>query len=168
MWNAAHVEGGEHGVAKSAVFEQCLGGAYGLIVAHVLVHSQDDAGGFAGFDSLDSLGVIGSQRFLRENAFSGTARASGLDNLQLIVRRYGEVEYLNGFVIQQLIDGIVHRADAVALGAGGGIGGRAAGDGSGIEACLAIGDEVAVAHDKPAADAADAPIFAFGEGRVDV
>ena len=79
--DATHVDGGEYGIADGAVLEQRLGGAHGLVVAHVLVHGQDDAGGFARFHGLDGLGVIRSQRFLRENTLGRAARAGGLDDL---------------------------------------------------------------------------------------
>ena len=56
----------------------------------------------------------------------------------------------------------------MALGAGGGVGDRSTGDGGGIEAGFAVGDEVAVAHDEATADAADAPVLALRERGMNV
>ena len=41
----------------------------------------------------------------------------------------------------------------------------ARGDGDGVEAGVAVGDEVAVAHDEAGADAADAPVLAARQAR---
>ena len=128
-----------------------------------MVHGQDNASGFAGFDRLNGLSVIRAQRFLRQNAFGCAARTGGLDDLELVVRRHGEIKNLDGCVIEQLVDGAVYGADVVPLGAGDGVRLRAAGDGDGIEAGLGVSHEMAVAHDEAAADAADAPVFALGE-----
>ena len=44
----------------------------------------------------------------------------------------------------------------------------ATGNGDGIEVGFAIGDEMAIAHDKSAANTANAPIFALREGGMNV
>ena len=64
--DAAHVDGGENGIADGTVLEQRFAGAHGLVVAHVLVHGFVHAGSFAGFDRLNGFGVVCAQRFLRE------------------------------------------------------------------------------------------------------
>ena len=51
------------------------------------------------------------------------------------------------------------------LGDGAGMVGVARGDGDRVEAGLAVGDEVAVAHDEAGADAADAKVLAPRQAR---
>ena len=113
MRDAAHVDGGEDWFANGADSQQGFAGSDGLVVAHVLVHGQHDAGLFTGFDCLDCLGVISAKRFLGEDALDDATIAGGLDNLELVVGRHGNVEYLDGFVVQQLVNGVVHGAYAV-------------------------------------------------------
>ena len=168
MRDTAHVDGGQDGVADGAVLEQRFAGAHGLVVAHILIHGQNDTGGFACLNSLDCFGIICAQRFLGQNAFGRAARTGGLYDLELVIRWHGEIKYLDGFIIKQPIDGVVHGVNIVRLSAGGGVGLRATGNGDGIEAGLAIGNEVAVAHDKTAADAANAPVFPLGKFRMNV
>jgi len=54
----------------------------------------------------------------------------------------------------------VDARDGVALGGFAGARDGARRDGDGVEAGLAVGDEVAVAHDEAGAGAADAPVLA--------
>ena len=166
--DAAHVDGGQDRLADSAVSQERFAGTHRLVVAHVLVHGQHDAGLFAGLDGGDSLGVIRADRLLREDAFGRAACAGGLDDFELVVRRHGEVEHLDRLVIEQLFDRVVNGWDVVLLGALGCVGLCAGGDGDRVEAGLSVGDQVAVVHDEAAANAADAPNPALGKGRVNV
>ena len=87
--------------------------------------------------------------------------ADGLaDDGRLRVGRHGHVEDLDRLVGEQVGDGGVAAGNAVLLGDGAGAGRVARGDGHGVEAGLAVGDEVAVAHDEAGADAADAEVLA--------
>ena len=93
--DAAHVDGGEDWFANGAVGQQGFAGSDGLVVAHVLVHGQHDAGLFTGFDCLDCLGVISTERFLGEDTLHDATIAGGLYDLELVVGRHGNVEYLD-------------------------------------------------------------------------
>ena len=129
QWDAAHVDGGEDRFADGAVGQQGFAGSDGLVVAHVLVYGQHDAGLFAGFDCLDCLGVLSAEWFLREDTLDDATIAGCLDDLELVVGRHGDVEHLDGFVVQQLIDGFVHGGDAVLFSTFGGVVSGAGGDG---------------------------------------
>ena len=72
------------------------------------------------------------------------------DDRRLRVRRDGDVEHLDRRVGEQVVDGGVDRRDAVTLAATSRARVRVArGDGDRVEPGLAIGDQVAVAHDEP-------------------
>ena len=158
MRDAAHVDGGQHRLTDGAIGQQRLAGADRLVVTHVLVHGQHDPGLFADLDRGDGLGVIRAQRFLCEDALGGAASAGGLDDGELIVGRHGDVEHLDRCVVEQLLDRVVHGRDAVLRCALGGVVAGAGSDGDWVETGLTVGNQVAVVHDEPAADAADAPV----------
>ena len=58
-------------------FVSRMAGSDGLVVAHVLVHGQYDAGFLAGFDRLGCLGVL-AEWFLREDAPDDAATQAAL------------------------------------------------------------------------------------------
>ena len=103
-----------------------------------------------------------------EDTLDDAAIAGCLDDLELVVGRHGDVEQLDGFVVQQLIDGVVHGGDAVLFSAFGGVVSGARGDGDRVKASLAVGHKVTVVHDEAATDAADAPVLALGQRGVNV
>ena len=99
----------------------------------------------------------------RSRPFAEFDRAA--DQVRLRVRRHGDVEDLDLRVGEQCVDGVVNGRDRVLRGdfaRGGGVPRR---DGDGVEAGVAVRDEVAVAHDEPGPDAADPPVLALRESR---
>ena len=75
---------------------------------------------------------------------------------------------LNGFIIEDSIDGVINNFNAMALSTFCGVLFCAAGDGDRVEAGLSVGNKMAVAHNKPTADATDAPVFSLWERGVDI
>jgi len=87
------------------------------------------------------------------------------DDPGLHVGRHGNVDYFNGFVGQQIVNGGVAARDAARFGHRAGMSRIARGDGRRIEAGLAVGDQMAVAHDEPGTDAADGDILVARQTR---
>ena len=105
------------------------------------------------------------KRLLRQDALDDAGPRRGQDDGRLHVRRHGHVEDFDRAVGEEGFDGVVDGRDGVPLGDGAGLGRVARGDGDGVEARLAVGDEVAVAHDEPGPDAADAEVPAARQPR---
>ena len=106
------------------------------------------------------------QRLLRQNASDMVVVPDRLaDQSRLRVRRHGDVEHLNVGVGQQVGVGGVDARDVVHFGGGASVVGVARGDGDGVEAGLAVGDEMTVAHDEAGAGAADAEVLAARQPR---
>jgi len=57
--------GGEDRFADDAAVEQGFGRAHGVVVTHVLVDGQRDAGGLTGMDGFNSFGIVQTKRLLR-------------------------------------------------------------------------------------------------------
>ena len=153
--DGAHVDAGENRLAQQPSLQQALACADRLVVTHVLIHGQHDPGRLAHLDDLGRLGVIHPQRLLRQNAADVIVPVDDLpDHVELSVRRHGDVEDLHLAVFQHPLVAVVngqpmplrHRASVFRIA------GR---DRHGVEARLAIGDQVAVGHDEPGPDATD-------------
>ena len=104
MWDATHDDGGQHGLSDGAVAQKRLGSTHRLIIAHVLVHGQDDAGFLADFDCLHRFSIITTKWLLREDALSCAAFTCGLNDIKLIVGWYCNVEHFDRLVVEELID----------------------------------------------------------------
>ena len=162
--NAAHVDRGQNGVSNRAVLEQGFGRAHRLVVAHILVYCQNDISCFASFNCLQSFRIIRTQRFLSENPLYRATRTGGLYDFQLIVRWNRKVQHLNRFIVEELINCIVDNIDAVPLSAMDSVFFCATGNGGWVEPGFVVGDQMAVVHNESAANAANTPVFAFGQG----
>ena len=103
MWNRAHLDRRKHRFAERALFQQRFGCAHGLVVAHVLVHGERDAGSFTSMYGFERFGVIHPERFLREDAFDGLVRAGGFDQRELRIWRNGDVEDFDAWVVEQCV-----------------------------------------------------------------
>ena len=76
--------------------------AHRLVVAHVLVDGQDDAGRGAQIDAFPGLAIAHGQRLLGEDAADVAGVADGLaDDGRLHVGRHGDVEHLDRRVGEQ-------------------------------------------------------------------
>jgi len=80
MRNRAHIDAGKDRIADGAVLEQLFSRPYGLIEPHVLIDGQRNRGLLAASNGLQRLGVIRSQRLLRQNPFDGFPLARALDH----------------------------------------------------------------------------------------
>ncbi|MPN21066.1 hypothetical protein SDC9_168445 [bioreactor metagenome] len=85
-----------------------------------------------------------------------------LHDFKLLIRRKRNVENFNRLVANQFPPGGIHLLDTTLLGNRCGVRFGARGDGNGVESRVLIRNEVAVRHDEPRADAADAPVLAGG------
>src|SRR2546423_8865318 len=72
----AHFDRRENRLPNRSVPEQSFCGANRMVVAHVLIHRQNDPGAFTGPHCLLGLDVVHSQRLLGENPFDALAGAS--------------------------------------------------------------------------------------------
>ena len=110
--------------------------------------------------------TIMRQRFLGEDAADVVVVLAGrAEDGRLGVRRHGDVEHLDLGIGEQFVDGGVTARDAVLLRRPPGVRWRPRGDGDRIEPGLAVGDQMAVAHDEAGADAADAKVLAARQTR---
>ena len=158
MRNAAHVDRGEDGGAKSPAFQQSGSVNDGRVEAHVLVHGEDDAGGLAGLDNRKGFGVIEGERFLSQDSFDGASLAGCPDEGGLMLWRDGDVEYFDGGIVEEVVDRIVNGRDVMGRGDLFSVGFCARCYGSGVESLFAIGREMAIIDDEATADDSDAGI----------
>ena len=70
-----------------------------MVVAHVLIDGQRDAGGVASVDGLERFGVVHAERFLSEDTFDDLASAGGFDEAQLRVGGHGDIEHFDGWIV---------------------------------------------------------------------
>lgn len=84
------------------------------------------------------------------------------DQRRLHVGRNGEVQDVNAPIGEQIADGGMAARNSVCLSDLLGTGGIACRDRDRVEARLAVGDEVAIAHDEAGPDAADPEIPTAG------
>ena len=151
------------GVAQIAAIQQALAGPHRLVVTHVLVDGQRDAGLLAQPHHLDRFGVVHAQRLLRQHAADVIVVLDDLaDHFQLHVGRHGHIDNLDAAVGQQRLI-IVVGLQAVPLGDLPGVVGRPRRDRHRVEAGLAIGHQVAIGHDEPRPDAADRRVLVTGQ-----
>ena len=161
-----HVDGGQHRLAEPAALQHVLHGAHRLVVAHVLVDGQRDAGLRAQLDA---------RRCASATRHAPAASGRGCRGCGRCARRPGGSRPAARRAARRCRAPrpsgrrAARRAshDTAAMpcccGDGAGVLGIARGDGDRIEARLAIGDQVAIAHDEAGADAADAPVLARGK-----
>ena len=168
MRDTAHLDGREHGIANGSVFQKSFGRANRLVVAHVLINSERDAGVFAKLHCFQCFAIVHAERFLGEDALDGAARTGRFDQAELCVGRDSDVEHFNGSVVQELLVACVDFFDAVAVSHFLGVLAMTRGNCDWIEASFAVGDEVAIIHDEAAAEDPDAKILPPGQGRMNV
>lgn len=168
MWDAAHLDGGEDRFANRSVFQKGFGSADRLVETHVLVYGQSDSGGFTRGDGFDCFGVIHAERLLSEDAFDSFARAGGFDESELGIWRHGDIENLDIRIVEKLFVVFVDGGNSMAVPDASGVLEGAGCNCDGIEASLAIGDEMTIIDNKTASENADAKIFSAGQGRMDV
>src|SRR5207248_9484221 len=107
----------QHRLAEPAAVEQVLQGPHRLVVAHVLVDGQLDAGGGAALDAVVGLADAQGQRLLGQDAAEVLALLrGGTQDGRLGVGRHGDVENLDLRVGEEVGDGGVDGRDAVAGG----------------------------------------------------
>ena len=165
--NGAHFDCAQDRFAQVAAREQRLERADGLVVPHVLVDGQWDAGFGAGGDNLPGLGVVHRQGLLGEDALNVAAVLDGLaHDGELQMRWNGDVGNFNRRVGKEFLIVAVDSRDVTQFGCGEGIfDGRAADSGDGIAGIL-VRDKMDVAHDEAGADRADAVVALGGARRL--
>ena len=154
MRNGPHVDRRKYRLAQVAPVEQGFASSHGLVVSHVLVDGKRDAGALAQADDLARLGVIHAQRLLGQDSADVLLSLDDLsDDVDLRVRRHGDVDHLDLRIVQQLFVRVVRLADVVPLGHRAGTLRIPRGDRHRIETSIAVRHQVAVGHDESGADA---------------
>jgi len=96
-----------------------------------LVYGQSDSGGFTCGDGFDGFGVIHAERFLSEDSFYSFAAACGFDEIELRIRRNGDVEHFDFTIIPDWALHWVHSVWNLYRYSGDSAEGQASGEGSG-------------------------------------
>ena len=105
MRNGPHLDRGKHRLAQPAAAENVLERPHRLIVAHVLIDGERDAGAGAQGDALAGFTHAQCQRLLRQDAANVVAVGDGPTNdMRLHVRRDGDIQDFDVGIGQELAD----------------------------------------------------------------
>src|SRR5262249_9130039 len=104
-----------------AAAEDVLQGPDGLVVAHVVVDGQGDAGLGAAIDTLFGVAVAQGQGLLGEDGSDVPVSGGFVNDGRLRVGRHGDVEHFDGRVGGQVGHGGVTAREVVLVGDGAGV-----------------------------------------------
>ena len=136
------------GSPEPAALQDVLQRAHRLVVAHVLVDGQRDAGRGTRFDAVAGFAHRQGERLLSQDAAEAAAcrPRQPADQGGLRVGRHGDVEDFDVRVGEQVLDGVVNGRDAVPCGDRlRGLSRSREAMATGLKPACAVGDEVAVA-----------------------
>ena len=160
MRNGVHVDLCEHHAAEIAALENLLEHAHGLVVAHVLVHRQQFAGGVRRVAQRDGVRQRERQRLLGQDALDVRLAQRVSNERRLLIRRKRDVEDLDRRILDQRRRALVHLWYAPALSHGRRVVLAAGGNRNHREPRVLVRGQVALGHDHARADTADGHIAA--------
>ena len=114
--NRTHFNGGEHRLAENAFIEQILQRAHRLITAHIGVDGNFLAAFIGKIRNLFCIFQRHRDRFLAKDALDVVAFDRFADDVKLLIRRVGDIEYLDRLVIQQHLPCVIHIRNLMTLG----------------------------------------------------
>ena len=154
--NRPHVDRRENRLTQITTVKQRTARADRLVVAHILIHGQRDAGILTKPNDLDGFRVIHAERLLREDASQMPVSLNRFAyDFQLNVRRHGDVDDFDFGIVEEISIITVRLRKAVPIRDRFRVIKIPRGNRDRIETRLSIRDEVAVGHDEAGTDAAD-------------
>ncbi|AFC30664.1 hypothetical protein PM3016_3853 [Paenibacillus mucilaginosus 3016] len=111
MGNRTHFDRGQDGFAKISPVEYGLERPHRLVIPHVRIDGDFDAGALTKLDDFMSVPGVHRQRLLAQNALDVVLLHSPPDHLQLAVRWNGNIENLNPRITDQFLPCPVYYRD---------------------------------------------------------
>ena len=158
MRPGVHHDLGDDRLAELARVEERLERPHRLVVAHVVVDAELDAGLVAEPHHLDRLVERERDRLLRQDPLDVRPLDRLADDPELLVGGIGDVDDLDALVVEEVLPRVVHRPDAPLVGGRLGVRRCPRRDRDDVEAGLPIRHEVDVLHDEARTDAADSVV----------